>query len=84
MIQRNTLYYLMDDSEKKAELFVFARCWTNPRRRVNDVQVDYTGFEIPDEFVVGYGLDYASEISKSSVYRSCRRSIKRYKDVGGP
>lgn len=29
-----------------------------PDRRVMDVHVDYTGFEIPDEFVVGYGLDY--------------------------
>lgn len=29
-----------------------------PDRRVTDVKVDYTGFEIPDEFVVGYGLDY--------------------------
>ena len=29
-----------------------------PERRVTDVKVDYTGFEIPDEFVVGYGLDY--------------------------
>ena len=29
-----------------------------PERRVIDVKVDYTGFEIPDEFVVGYGLDY--------------------------
>lgn len=29
-----------------------------PERRVVDVAVDYTGFQIPDEFVVGYGLDY--------------------------
>lgn len=29
-----------------------------PDRRVADVHVDYVGFEIPDEFVVGYGLDY--------------------------
>lgn len=29
-----------------------------PERRVTEVHVDYTGFEIPDEFVVGYGLDY--------------------------
>jgi len=30
-----------------------------PERRVTNVKVDYVGFEIPDEFVVGYGLDYA-------------------------
>ncbi|MBE5833349.1 MAG: hypoxanthine phosphoribosyltransferase [Butyrivibrio sp.] len=29
-----------------------------PERRVTDVKVDYSGFNIPDEFVVGYGLDY--------------------------
>ena len=29
-----------------------------PSRRVMDVEVKYTGFQIPDEFVVGYGLDY--------------------------
>ncbi|NLJ96264.1 MAG: hypoxanthine phosphoribosyltransferase [Clostridiales bacterium] len=29
-----------------------------PDRRVTDVLVKYVGFEIPDEFVVGYGLDY--------------------------
>lgn len=31
------------------------------RRVVDDVNVDYTGFVIPDEFVVGYGLDYADK-----------------------
>jgi hypoxanthine phosphoribosyltransferase len=30
-----------------------------PARRVIPVEIDYRGFEIPDKFVVGYGLDYA-------------------------
>lgn len=30
-----------------------------PARREVDMKADYTGFEIPDEFVVGYGIDYA-------------------------
>ena len=33
-----------------------------PSRRVMDVDVKYTGFEIPDEFVVGFGLDYAQNM----------------------
>jgi hypoxanthine phosphoribosyltransferase len=32
-----------------------------PTRRVEKVKADYVGFEIPDQFVVGYGLDYAEK-----------------------
>lgn len=32
-----------------------------PSRREADIQVDYTGFMVPDEFIVGYGLDYAQK-----------------------
>lgn len=32
-----------------------------PSRRLRDIQAHYKGFEIPDEFVVGYGLDYAEK-----------------------
>ena len=31
----------------------------NPARRMADITADYYGFNVPDEFVVGYGLDYA-------------------------
>jgi hypoxanthine phosphoribosyltransferase len=34
---------------------------SKPARREIDVAVDYVGFEIPDEFVVGYGLDFDEE-----------------------
>ena len=34
---------------------------SKPERREVEVDVKYTGFSIPDEFVVGYGLDYAQK-----------------------
>ena len=54
-----TLSYLMemlrDRGPKSLRLCTLL---DKPDRRVVDVKVDYTGFQIPDEFVVGYGLDY--------------------------
>ena len=32
-----------------------------PSRREVDVTIDWTGFDIPDEFVIGYGIDYAQQ-----------------------
>ncbi|WP_342562643.1 hypoxanthine phosphoribosyltransferase [Paenibacillus sp. FSL R7-0345] len=34
---------------------------SKPSRRVADIPIDYNGIDIPDEFVVGYGLDYAEQ-----------------------
>ena len=55
-----TLYYLMDIlSKRNPESMKLCTLLDKPERRVKDVKVDYVGFNIPDEFVVGYGLDYA-------------------------
>lgn len=58
----NTLYYLMDVLQKRKPASLrLCTLLDKPERRVKDVKVDYTGFEIPDEFIVGYGLDYAQK-----------------------
>lgn len=57
-----TLYYLMDILKKRNPNSVrLCTLLDKPERREKDVKVDYVGFEIPDEFVVGYGLDYAQK-----------------------
>lgn len=54
-----TLKYLLEDlSKRNPKNLKLCTMLDKPERRVTDVAVDYTGFEIPDEFVVGYGLDY--------------------------
>src|SRR3712207_3531433 len=55
-----TLSYLMRSllARKPASLEICALLSKPSRRRV-DLDVKYLGFEVPDEFVVGYGLDYA-------------------------
>lgn len=58
----NTLYYLMDVlRQRKPASLRLCTLLDKPDRRVKDVHVDWTGFEIPDEFVVGYGLDCAQK-----------------------
>ncbi len=54
-----TLSYLLEMlKDRNPESLKLCTLLDKPDRRVVDVKVDYTGFEIPDEFVVGYGLDY--------------------------
>lgn len=55
-----TLSYLLENlSSRNPKSLRLCTLLDKPDRRVRDVKVDYTGFEIPDEFVIGYGLDYA-------------------------
>ena len=57
-----TLYYLLDVlQQRKPNSMKLCTLLDKPERRVRDVEVDYVGFCIPDEFVVGYGLDYAQK-----------------------
>lgn len=52
------LEYLRNRNPKSLKLCTLL---DKPERRVVEVDVDYTCFDIPDEFVVGYGLDYAQK-----------------------
>ena len=45
-------------SQRHPKTLTICTLLDKPDRRVIDVDVTYTGFKIPDEFVVGYGLDY--------------------------
>ncbi len=56
-----TMYYVTKHLKKKKPA-VLKTCvfLDKPDRRVVDIQADYVGFKVPDEFIVGYGLDYDS------------------------
>lgn len=57
-----TLSYLLEILEKRKPASMgLCTLLDKPDRRVREVKVDYVGFEVPDEFVVGYGLDYAQK-----------------------
>lgn len=57
-----TLSYLLSELEKRgANSVALCVLLNKPERRKAEVKADYVGFEIENEFVVGYGLDYAEK-----------------------
>lgn len=57
-----TLKYLMEYLRaRKANSLEIVCLLDKPERRKADIQVKYIGFTVPDEFLVGYGLDYAEK-----------------------
>lgn len=57
-----TLSYLTDNLRKRgAKSVKIVTLLDKPERRKANVPVDYSGFFVPDDFVVGYGIDYAEK-----------------------
>lgn len=57
-----TLEYLLEMlALRKPKTLRVAAILDKPSRRKHDVPVEYVGFSVPDEFLVGYGLDYAQD-----------------------
>ena len=57
-----TLTYLVHVLQQRRPRSIrIAALLDKPERRRAPVKVDYVGFRIPDEFVIGYGLDYAEQ-----------------------
>lgn len=54
-----TLSYIMENLQTRGPASVkVCTLLDKPARRVLEIPIDYVGFEIPDRFVIGYGLDY--------------------------
>jgi len=54
-----TLRYLVENLKSRKPKSIKICCLLDkPSRRISPIKPDYVGFEVPDEFVVGYGLDY--------------------------
>src|SRR6185312_2673048 len=65
-----TLSYLKRLLEqRKPKSLAIATLLDKPERRMQPVEVKYVGFRIPDEFVVGYGLDFAEDYRNLSDIR---------------
>ncbi len=72
----NTLYRLREllSSRNPASLRIVTLL-DKPQRRTADIQPDYTGFVIEDEFVIGYGLDYDEKYRNLPYVGVLKRSV---------
>ncbi|NLY67031.1 MAG: hypoxanthine phosphoribosyltransferase [Tissierellia bacterium] len=71
-----TLSYLTDNLRKRnAKSVKIVTLLDKPERRRVDVPVDYVGFTIPDEFVIGYGIDYAEKYRNLPFVASLKEEV---------
>ncbi len=73
-----TLSYLTDNLKKRrAKSVKIVTLLDKPERRKVEVPVDYVGFVIPDEFVIGYGIDYAERYRNLPYVASLKEEVYR-------
>ena len=71
-----TMNYLLGYfKDKKAASVKICALLNKPSRRKIEVKIDYCGFEIPDEFIVGYGLDFAQHYRNLPYLGVLRHSV---------
>ncbi len=61
--------------QRQPASFKIAALLDKPSRRQTPVDIDYCGFSIPDEFVVGYGLDYSEKYRNLPYIGVLKRSV---------
>ena len=71
-----TLEYLVNFLKgRNAKSIEIATLLSKPARRKVDIDVKYIGYEVPDEFLVGYGLDYANKYRNLPYIGVLKRSV---------
>lgn len=71
-----TLKYLLENLRSRNPKSIrICSLLDKPERRKVDIKVDYIGFKIPDEFIVGYGIDYAEKYRNLPFIASLKREV---------
>ncbi|GFZ34188.1 hypoxanthine phosphoribosyltransferase [Clostridium zeae] len=71
-----TLSYLLKYFEdRNANSIEIVSLLNKPARRKTDINVKYYGFEVPDEFIVGYGIDYAEKYRNLPFIASLKEEV---------
>lgn len=71
-----TLSYLIDNFEtRKPKSIKICTLLNKIERRKVDLNIDYVGFQVPDEFIVGFGIDYAEKYRNLPYIGILKRSV---------
>lgn len=73
-----TLSYLVDYLKNRKAAKIDIVCLLDKKeRRTRDIPVTYSGFDVPDEFIIGYGIDYAEKYRNLPYVASLKEEVYR-------